>query len=71
MHSPAGGATALTAVMGGQAVHDLGYSFVACPVLLNALVIVAAAVAVNYPFAWRRYPAALVRQTAPPTIRAR
>lgn len=64
---PPGGATALTAVMGGQAVHDLGYSFVVCPVLLNALVIVAAAVAVNYPFAWRRYPAALVRQTAPPT----
>jgi len=61
---PPGGATALTAVMGGQAVHDLGYSFVACPVLLNALVIVAAAVAVNYPFAWRRYPAALVRQPA-------
>jgi len=50
--------------MGGQAAHDMSYSFVACPVLLNALVIVAAAVAVNYPFAWRRYPAALVRQPA-------
>jgi CBS-domain-containing membrane protein len=58
---PPGGATALTAVIGGPAVHGLGYSFVGMPVLLNAMVIVFAAVIVNYPFRWRRYPASLVK----------
>ena len=54
---PPGGATALSAVVGGPAVHALGYQFVITPVLLNVLVIVAIAVLFNYPFAWRRYPA--------------
>lgn len=53
---PPGGATALTAVIGGTNVHDLGYAFVWSPVLLNALLIVVIAVVFNYFFPWRRYP---------------
>jgi CBS-domain-containing membrane protein len=59
---PPGGATALSAVIGGPAVHALGYQFVLTPVLLNAAIILATAVAVNGFFAWRRYPAVLVRK---------
>jgi len=33
---PPGGATALVAVIGGEAVHQLGFSFVLAPVMLNA-----------------------------------
>lgn len=61
---PPGGATALTAVIGGSAVTDLGYAFVVTPVLLNTLTILAAGVLFNAPFAWRRYPAALQRSGA-------
>lgn len=53
---PPGGATALGAVLGGGTVHALGYGYVLSPILLNTLVILAVAVAFNYPFAWRRYP---------------
>jgi len=53
---PPGGATALGAVLGGESVHALGYLYVLSPILLNSLVILAVAVAFNYPFAWRRYP---------------
>lgn len=53
---PPGGATALYAVMGGDAVHALGYSYILSPVLLNVLVILTVAVVFNYPFRWRRYP---------------
>lgn len=56
---PPGGATALAAVVGGPAVHALGYQFVVTPVLLNVVTIVLVAIAFNYPFVWRRYPAAL------------
>lgn len=59
---PPGGATALTAVIGGAGVHGLGYSFVWCPVLLNALIMVGIAVAFNLLFKWRRYPAFWNRQ---------
>ena len=54
-HPPSGG-TALSAVVGGQAITDLGWEFVWRPVLLNAVVLVVLAVVVNAPFAWRRYP---------------
>jgi CBS-domain-containing membrane protein len=54
-HPPSGG-TALSAVVGGQAITDLGYEFVWRPVLLNAVLLVVLAVIVNAPFAWRRYP---------------
>lgn len=53
---PPGGATALTAVIGSTAVHDLGYGFVLRPVLLNVAVMLAVAVAFNSLFPWRRYP---------------
>lgn len=60
---PPGGATAVAAVIGGSEVHALGYQFVLTPVLLNATVMLFAAVALNYAFPWRRYPAALKKQT--------
>ena len=54
---PPGGATAMTAVIGGPAIHAMGFQFVVGPVLLNALAIVAIAVVFNSLFGWRRYPA--------------
>lgn len=56
---PPGGATALTAVLGGPAIHSLGFEFVWCPVLVNGVVMVLVAMAFNGFFPWRRYPAAL------------
>lgn len=56
---PPGGATALSAVVGGSAVHELGYQFVLTPVLMNVIIMLLAAVVFNYVFPWRRYPASL------------
>ena len=56
---PPGGATALSAVVGGSAVHELGYGFVLTPVVLNVLTILAVGVAFNALVHWRRYPAGL------------
>jgi CBS-domain-containing membrane protein len=56
---PPGGATAVSAVIGGAEVHELGYQFVFTPVLLNVLVILLIAIIFNYVFEWRRYPAYL------------
>lgn len=61
---PPGGATALYAVLGGDAVHALGYGYLFSPVLLNVAVLLAVAVVFNYPFAWRRYPQAWQRRLA-------
>ena len=55
---PSGGATALFAVVGGDAVHALGYAYVTGPILVGALVLLGVAVVYNLPFAWRRYPQA-------------
>jgi len=55
---PPGGATALTAVVGGEAGHALGYGFIVMPVLINTVIILIVAVAYNFPFSWRRYPQA-------------
>lgn len=63
---PPGGATAFTAVMGGQSVHDLGFHFVWCPVLLNAVAMVLLAMLINAAFRWRRYPAVLNRPSIQP-----
>jgi len=63
---PPGGATALTAVLGGSGIHALGYQYVLTPVLLNVAVILLTAIAVNYLFAWRRYPAWLSKQAEVP-----
>lgn len=54
---PPGGASALTAVVGGSEVYDLGYAFLLYPILLNVLMMIAIAVAFNCLFHWRRYPA--------------
>jgi CBS-domain-containing membrane protein len=53
---PPGGATALSAVIGGQAVHQLGYQYLLTPVLLNVVTLLLIAIVFNYPFRWRRYP---------------
>jgi CBS-domain-containing membrane protein len=56
---PPGGATALVAVVGGDEIYQLGYQFVVTPVLADAVIILLVAMLVNFPFSWRRYPAAL------------
>jgi CBS domain-containing membrane protein len=53
---PPGGATALSAVIGGPTVHALGMRYVLTPVLLNAMVIVSVAVAFNTLLGSRPYP---------------
>ena len=55
---PPGGATALAAVIGGPAIHSLGYAYVLSPILLNTLIILIIAIIFNSLFPWRRYPAA-------------
>ena len=64
---PPGGATALTAVIGGSAVHALGYRYALAPVLANAATMVALATLLNAPFPWRRYPAAWTGRRPTPT----
>ncbi len=56
---PTGGATALGAVIGGPAVHELGFQFVITPVLLNVIVIIFIGIAFNALFKWRRYPVSI------------
>lgn len=58
---PPGGATALTAVIGGSSVHALGYTYVLTPVMLNTVVILSIAVVFNFAFPWRRYPTTLAK----------
>lgn len=59
-HPPSGG-TAVSAVVGGVAVTDLGYEYVMRPVLLNAALLVLLAIVLNAPFAARRYPLRVVK----------
>lgn len=54
LHPPSG-AVALTAVLGGSAVHAAGYTFVFWPVGLNSLLLLAVALAFNN-VTGRRYP---------------
>ena len=61
---PPGGATALSAVVGGNAVHELGYQFILTPVLVNVIAIISVAISFNYLFKWRRYPAYLAQKKA-------
>ncbi|MGB5261413.1 MAG: HPP family protein [Gammaproteobacteria bacterium] len=63
---PPGGATALTAVIGGESTHALGYQFVLTPVLENVIIMLVVAVIFNYAFKWRRYPAWPEDRLAPP-----
>lgn len=65
---PPGGATALAAVIGGPAIQALGYGYVLEPVLENVALLLGAGFVFNYPFRWRRYPAALtVSDSAAPS----
>jgi CBS domain-containing membrane protein len=54
---PPGGATALSAVIGGPMVHAMGYGYVLQPVLINAIVILGIAIVFNAMFDYYRYPA--------------
>lgn len=56
---PPGGATALAAVIGGENIHNLGYTYLFEPVLLNTVTILLIAILFNGLFKWRRYPAIL------------
>lgn len=56
---PPGGAIALLAVVGGEGIRQLGFGLVLVPVLLNVLIVLAAAIVFGSVFPWRRYPAAL------------
>lgn len=72
---PPGGAVALTAVLGGEAVHRLGYGFVLWPVAVNSLFLLLLALVFNN-LAQRRYPhqpvsAAGTHRTADPPPSAR
>lgn len=58
---PPGGATALSAVIGGAEVHQSGYTYIFAPVLINVMAILVVAIAYNACFSWRRYPAQWVR----------
>ncbi|BCN94207.1 hypothetical protein THMIRHAM_19920 [Thiomicrorhabdus immobilis] len=60
---PPGGATALTAVVGGETIHQMGYQFLLTPVLLNIISILMIAVLFNALFHWRRYPQSLQKQS--------
>lgn len=64
---PPGGATALTAVLGGSTIHEMGYRFILFPVILNCLLMIGVAVLFNLFFGWRRYPAFLSHRETPPT----
>ncbi len=67
---PPGGATALSAVIGGSSVHGLGYEYVLFPVMLNVVALLLIAIAFNLFFPWRRYPEHLSRRfTASPSTR--
>lgn len=59
---PPGGATALTAVIGGKSIQGLGYQYVIAPVLINVIIVILMAIVFNYLFPWRRYPVELANQ---------
>lgn len=63
---PPGGATAVSAVLGGTVVQQLGFQYILTPIAINVMVILATAILFNWPFVWRRYPLmSEVRQTRP------
>lgn len=74
LHPPSG-AVALTAVLGGSAIHDLGYGFVLWPVLGNSVALLALAIVYNnvtgrtYPHSIRPQPASHGTQDAAPIDR--
>lgn len=67
LHPPSG-AVAITAVLGGEAVHDLGYAFLFYPVLLNSVLLMVVAIIYNR-LLGKQYPQKLQlnQRTADPT----
>ena len=63
LHPPSG-AVALTAVLGGPAIKQLGFEFVLSPVLLNSVALVCLALLVNN-LTGRRYPHPLAAVSPP------
>ncbi len=63
LHPPSG-AVALTAVLGGPSIRDLGYAFVAWPVGLNSALLLGCALVFNN-LTGRRYPHAPAQAAAP------
>ncbi|RYZ85840.1 MAG: hypothetical protein EOO68_29650, partial [Moraxellaceae bacterium] len=61
LHPPSG-AIAITAVLGGPAIHQLGYGFVLWPVALNSVLMLASALLFNN-LVGRRYPHSSLQQT--------
>ena len=53
---PPGGATALIAVIGGDNIHHLGFTYVVIPVALGAAILLVIALLINNVPATRRYP---------------
>jgi len=53
---PPGGATALTAVIGGKKIYDLGFMYVLVPVTLGVLVMLGIALIINNIKTVHRYP---------------
>lgn len=64
LHPPSG-AVALTAILGGGNVHQLGYHYILTPVLLNSLCLALLAILFNN-LAGRRYPHPLAAAEAKP-----
>ena len=62
LHPPSG-AIALTAVLGGPAIHALGYGFVLSPVLLNSVLLLACAL-LYHGLTRHRYPHAIAPVTS-------
>lgn len=56
---PPGGATAMIAVIGGEQVQALGYTYLFTPVAMNVVSLLLIGVLFNGLFPWRRYPAYL------------
>ncbi len=56
---PPGGATALSAVVGGAQIHTLGYAYLITPLLVNVAVMLAWAFVVNNLLPNRSYPSGL------------
>ncbi|WP_416305338.1 HPP family protein [Neptunicella sp. SCSIO 80796] len=63
---PPGGATALTAIIGGPEIIQLGYQFLLIPILINIAIILSVTVSFNWAFRWRRYPAHLAHKLKSP-----
>ncbi len=62
---PPGGATALSAVIGGASVQEMGFQYVLTPVMLNVAVMLLIALIWNNLFPWRRYPVYFKKQAMP------